>query len=179
MFFGMRAFGMHGEQRGTNLLDSGAHFYDSYETADGKHVTVGALEPQFYAQLLRGLGLDAESLPAQLERSSWPAMKQRLAEVFKTKTRDEWGDVFANSDACCGPVLSLAEVTTHPHNRARGTFVEVAGMVQPAPAPRFSRTRPETPTPPTRAAAEVEDALAHWGVSGERIRALRASGVLL
>ena len=122
------------------MLDSGAHFYDAYETKDGKYVSIGSIEPQFYAELLEKLGLEAEPLPAQNDRSRWPELKSRLGALFLTKTRDEWCALMEGSDVCFAPVLTPSEAPRHPHNRARGTFVEIAGVMQPRPAPRFSRT---------------------------------------
>jgi alpha-methylacyl-CoA racemase len=175
MFFGFRASGLQSEQRGTNLLDGGAPFYDTYETKDGQHVAVGALEPQFFAELLSKLGIDAASLPPQMDRAHWPALAQKLAETFKQKTRAEWCALLEGSDACFAPVLSIGEAAAHPHVRARGTLVEVGGVLQPAPAPRFSRTQPALPNAPSHAAQDTDAALRAWGVSAERIAALRAS----
>ena len=134
--------------RGTNLLDTGAHFYEVYETSDGGFIGVGAIEPQFYAELIRLMGLDGEDLPAQKDRRQWPAMKERFAQVFATKTRAEWEEIFEGSDACAAPVLSPAEAPDHPHNRFRRTFTEVAGVVQPSPSPRFVRTPGSIRRPP-------------------------------
>ena len=150
--------GVWSEGRGTNLLDTGAHFYDVYETADGKYVSIGSIEPQFYAELLRLTGLEGEELPWQHDRSQWPALKERLAEIFKTKTRDEWCEIMEHTDVCFAPVLSLAEAPQHPHNVERGTFVELDGVVQPAPAPALlgdarracSARRPTPASTPTR-----------------------------
>lgn len=173
MFHGMRAAGLWTDQRGVNLLDSGAHFYEVYETADGRHVAVGAIEPQFYAELIARLGLDAEELPHQLDVSQWPAMKERFAALFKSRTRDEWAAVFEGSDACVAPVLSMAEAPHHPHNRARKTFVEVEGIVQPAPAPRFGSS-PAPPTGETTAAGRhTDEVLTGFGFTPEEIADLR------
>lgn len=178
LFHGMRAMGFWRDERGTNLLDSGSHFYDVYETADGRYVAIGALEPQFYAELLRLTGLDGEDLPAQMDRSQWPAMKERMAALFRTKTREEWCAVLEGSDACFAPVLTLAEAPAHPHNRARGTFVEVEGILQPAPAPRFSRTPGAIAGPPAAPGAHTDEALAAWGVSADEIAKLRSAGAI-
>jgi alpha-methylacyl-CoA racemase len=175
MFFGFRASGLHNEERGSNLLDGGAHFYDTYETKDGKHVAVGALEPQFYAELLQKLGIDGSELPPQMDRAQWPALKARLGAAFKQKTRSEWCELLEGSDACFAPVLSMSEAAAHPHLTARASFVEVGGVLQPAPAPRFSRTQPGLPAPPAHAGENTDAALRAWGVSAERIAALRAS----
>ncbi|MCY1145072.1 CaiB/BaiF CoA-transferase family protein [Actinoplanes sp. Pm04-4] len=146
--------------RGGNLLDGGAPFYDTYETADGGFMAVGALEPPFYQALLDGLGLRDEPLPGQYDRAGWPELRARFTSRFAARTRDEWTRVFAELDACVTPVLSPAEAPAHPHNRARGTFVEVDGVTQPAPAPRFARTPNREPQPPT--AATVAGILSSW-----------------
>ena len=144
-------------ERGVNLLDGGAPFYDSYETADGKYVAIGAIEPQFYARLLEGLGLAGDpGFAGQMDPAAWPALKDRLAAIFLTKSRDEWCALLEGTDACFAPVLTLAEAPRHPHNVARGAFVEVGGMVQPAPAPRFSATPAEPPRLPPEAGADNE-----------------------
>jgi alpha-methylacyl-CoA racemase len=164
--------------RGENLLDSGAPHYEVYETSDGKWFAVGALEPQFYAEMLECLGLDASELPSPMDRSRWPETKKRFGEVFRTKTRDEWAEVFDGTDACGAPVLSPWEAPSHPHNRARGTFVEVAGALQPSPAPRFSGTPTSIRRPPPEPGADTDEVLADWGVAASRIRQLRAGGVI-
>ena len=178
MFHGMRVSGMWTEERGTNLLDTGAHFYDAYETSDGRYVSVGSIEPQFYAELLRLTGLDGDDLPAQMDRSHWPELKTRLAEVFRTRTREEWCEVMEGTDVCFAPVLSLSEAPEHPHNRHRGTFVEVAGVVQPAPAPRFSRTPARVSRPPAHAGQDSEAVLADFGFEAAEVAELRASGAV-
>src|SRR5215211_743357 len=150
------AAGLWTDRRGANLLDGGAPFYGVYETADGRHLAVGALEPQFWAELLERLGLDAAELPAQLDRNGWPELRERLAALFRTRPRDEWCELLAGTDACVAPVLGLGEAPAHRHNRARGTFVDVGGVVQPAPAPRFSRTPPGPPQPPARAGEHTD-----------------------
>ncbi|HEX2679638.1 MAG TPA: CaiB/BaiF CoA-transferase family protein [Polyangiales bacterium] len=178
MAHGMRATGFHLDERGVNLLDSGAHFYETYETADRKHMAVGAIEPQFYAELLRRLELEPASLPPQFERTSWPAMKQRFAEIFRRKTRAEWTRIFDGSDACVAPVLSMGEATQDEHVRARQTFVEVGSTLQPAPAPRFSRTPPGVPRSPVRAGANSDEVLARWGFGSDEIATLRRAGAV-
>ncbi len=140
MFFTMRAAGIWKDERASNMLDGGAHFYDTYETSDGGYISLGSIEPQFYALLVEKAGLDAEDFSAQMDQSRWPEFKEKLAAVFKTKSRDEWCDIMEGSDVCFAPVLGLGEVADHPHNKARGTFVEMDGVVQPAPSPRFNRT---------------------------------------
>ena len=140
MFFSMMASGVFSMERGANMLDGGAHFYGTYETKDGKYISLGSIEPQFYALLVEKSGVDAKQFSAQMDASGWSARKEDLAKVFLTKTRDEWCEIMEGSDLCFAPVLALDEVHKHPHNQARETFVEVDGFIQPAPAPRFSRT---------------------------------------
>jgi alpha-methylacyl-CoA racemase len=164
---------MWSDERGTNLLDTGAHFYETYETKDGKYVSIGSIEPQFYAELLKRTGLEGQDLPRQMDRAQWPAMKERLAAVFKSKTRDEWCALMEGSDVCFAPVLTMGEAYEHPHNVARRTFVEIAGKMHPAPAPRFSRTAPDTPQPPAHAGQHTDDALLDWGFSAADLRVLR------
>jgi len=161
------------EERGTNMLDTGAHFYEVYETSDGKYVSIGSIEPQFYQELLEKLGLAGEKLPGQMDRSQWPAFKQRLAAIFKTRTRAQWCELMEGSDVCFAPVLSLSETKEHPHIQARGTFVTVAGAPQPGPAPRFSRSRAEIKRPPPHAGQHTDEALRDWGFSADAIRKLR------
>jgi alpha-methylacyl-CoA racemase len=169
---GFYASGGWGE-RGTNLLDTGAHFYDTYETKDGKYVSIGSIEPQFYAELLEKTGLDKEPLPNQMDRTQWRAMKQRLTALFKTKTRDEWCALMEGSDVCFAPVLTIPEAYAHPHNIARKTFVDVAGVTQPGPSPRFSRTPGEIKRPPPHPGQHTNEALADWGIAAEDVAKLR------
>jgi alpha-methylacyl-CoA racemase len=178
MFHGMRATGFHREQRGTNLLDTGAHFYETYETADGKHVAIGAIEPQFYAELLQKLELDPATVPPQMERGSWPAMKQRFAAIFKQKTQAQWCTLLEGSDTCFAPVLSMSEAPEHPQIKARAGFVELSGVVQPSPAPRFSRTAPELNRAPSHAGQDTQTGLLAWGLGAERIAELRNAGAI-
>ncbi len=178
MFYGLKAAGAWRNERGVNLLDSGAHFYDTYRCADGRYVAVGAIEPQFHAELLARLGLDPAEFKRQLDPSRWPQHKARLAQVFATRTRDEWCAVLEGSDACFAPVLDWDEAPRHPHNAARGTFVEVDGVVQPAPAPRFSRSAAATPGAPAAAGRDSEAVLRDWGVDAGRIAALRDAGAI-
>jgi alpha-methylacyl-CoA racemase len=175
---GMRGQGLWAGDRGTNLLDSGAPFYDTYETADGLYMSVGALEPQFYAALLRGLGLEGEDLPGQHEQDRWPELRARFTEVFKTRTRAEWTKIFDGTDACVAPVMSLGEAPEHPHVTARQGFVEVGGLTQPAPAPRFSRTSAEEPAPPVRAGEHTDATLTELGLSPQEIADLRERGAV-
>ena len=178
MTYTLRAAGIWQDERGTNLLDTGAHFYEVYQCADGGYFGVGAIEPQFYAELMRLLGLGDEDLSTQMDRTTWPAMKEKFTTVFATKTRDEWEAVFAGSDACAAPVLSPAEAPDHPHNVVRGTFTEVAGVVQPAPAPRFGSTPGEIRRPPPHPGQHGDDALADWGLSDGQVADLRSSGAI-
>jgi alpha-methylacyl-CoA racemase len=166
-------------ERGVNLLDGGAHFYDTYETADGRHVAVGAIEPQFYRELMDRLGLDADSLPPQQDPRGWPGLRARLAEVFRSRTRDEWCALLEGTDACFAPVLALDEAPEHPHHRARGTFIEIDGVVQHAPSPRFSRTAAEVPEGMRPLGGDGEAVLASLGYSDSEIRGLGEAGVLL
>ena len=164
MLVGLSGAGAWRDERGTNLLDSGAPFYDVYETSDGEHLAVGALEPQFYAELVERLGLvDA---PDRNDPSQWPALRKVLGDTFASRTQAEWVELFADSDACVAPVVPLSEAPDHPHIAARGTYVEHHGVVQPAPAPRFSRTPAELSTPPAAVGTNTREALQAWGING-------------
>jgi alpha-methylacyl-CoA racemase len=177
--FVMMGMGLYDPQRpGAHLSDTGAHFYDVYETQDGRHIAVGAIEPQFYAQLLKGLGLDAASLPKQMDAASWPDMKRRFAEIFRSKSRAEWEKIFEGTDACVTPVLSPTEAAEDPHARSRGSFTHAGGVLQPAPTPRFSRTPGALSRLPPMPGADTDQALAAWGLSAERLAALRAAGAI-
>ncbi|GAC1311959.1 MAG: CaiB/BaiF CoA-transferase family protein [Acidimicrobiales bacterium] len=179
MIHAFRAMGTWSDERGTNMLDTGAHFYDVYETADAKFVSIGSIEPQFYAEFLRIAGLaDDPDFAAQMDRSRWPDLKVKLAGVFKSKTRDEWCALMERTDVCFAPVLSMAEAPDHPHIRARETFTEVAGVVQPAPAPRFSRTPAFIQRPPSFAGQHTNEALTDWGFSADEVTALREAGAI-
>lgn len=172
MMYGMKAAGQWSNRRGENMLDTGSHFYDTYACADGRYVAIGALEPQFYALLRERCGLaDDTAFDAQMDPASWPHLKQRLAQVFRQRTRDEWCQVLEGSDACFAPVLDWDEAPRHPHNVARETFVNINGTVQPAPAPRFSRTQPETPGQTARLSAQSR--LGQWGLSDTLIDRLQ------
>ena len=175
MMYGMQAMDFWVDERGGNLLDTGAHFYDTYETRDGKYVSVGSIEPQFYALLLKHTGLADEELPRQMDRLHWTELKERLATIFKSKTRDEWCEIMEGTDVCFAPVLSMSEAPEHPHMKQRGTFVDLAGVTQPAPAPRFDRTPPELSRPPANPGQHSDEVLADFGFSAERIAKLRDS----
>jgi alpha-methylacyl-CoA racemase len=176
--YGLRAAGRWTDQRGENILDSGAHYYNVYETQDGQYVAIGSIEPKFYAELLRLTNLEGEELPRQNDRSAWPALTKRLAAIFRTKTRDEWCRLLEGSEVCFAPVLSMQEAPSHLHNRARGTFVEVEGVVQPAPAPRFSRTPSTIQRPPAQPGEHTEEALHDWGFSASELEQLRGCGAI-
>ncbi len=178
MFYGFKAMGMWSDSKGENLLDGGAHFYDTYETADGKWVSIGSIEPQFYALLLQKTGITDPDFQAQMDRSKWPALKAKIAAVLKTKTRAEWDALMEGTDVCYAPVLSLSEAPGHPHNKARQTFLEIDGVVQPAPAPRFSRTVPKVQGPVPEAGQHNEQVLADWGFASADIAALKSSGAI-
>ena len=171
--YGMYAAGRVDNRRGENLLDGGAHFYDAYETADGKYISIAAIEPKFYAELLDRLGLADEALPPQMERESWLQLKCRLAQLFRTRTRQEWCDVLEGTDVCFAPVLDFEEAPRHPHNLARQTFVEVDGVTQPAPAPRFSRTPSRIRSAPSAPGEHTLEGLQDWGFSQGEIEGLR------
>jgi alpha-methylacyl-CoA racemase len=177
MFWGFRA-GSHNENaRGTNVLDTGAHFYDVYECADGAVISVGAIEPQFYTELLRLAGVgDDVTFARQMDPSTWPAAKARLTEVFKTKTRDEWCELMEMTDACFAPVLTMGEALEHPHHKARNSFVTIDGLPQPVPAPRFSRTTAQIQGPPCTPGQHTRDVLADWGFAPAQIDELIRSG---
>ncbi|MFQ5696987.1 MAG: CaiB/BaiF CoA transferase family protein [Myxococcota bacterium] len=179
IIYGMASLGLWRDERGVNLLDTGAHFYDTYETRDGKYVSIGSIEPQFYALLLQLTGLEGEDLPRQNDRTAWPAMHERLAEIFRTKTRDEWCEIMEGTDVCFAPVLSLSEAPQSAHARARNTFREIDGVIQPAPAPRFSRTRPELDRPPAYPGEHTEPALLEWGFEPHEIERLREAKAIV
>jgi alpha-methylacyl-CoA racemase len=175
MFFGFREAGQFADRTGSHMLGGGAHYYDTYETKDGLHVAVAAIEPQFYGTFLEKLGLSGDrwikaGYPAhspQTVEQDWPALKLELAQIFRGRSRDEWCELFADCDACVTPVLTLKEAALHPHNRARNAFIEVGGVEQNAPAPRFSRTVPAHPVPPAAAGSGMQQVLADWGVVNE------------
>jgi alpha-methylacyl-CoA racemase len=178
MFHGMQATGTWSGDRSANLLDGGAPFYRSYETSDGRYVAVGAIEPRFYSALLAGLGLDPADLPGQYDRPRWRETAARFEQVFRTRTRDEWADRFAGTDACVAPVNDLTEAWRDPHMVSRRAFVEVGGLVQPAPAPRFSRSVVPEPAPPRPPGADTDRILTGLGLAAHEISRLRADGVI-
>jgi len=173
--FAASQVGFWREERGTNLLDGGAHFYEVYETSDGKYISLGAIEPQFYAALLETLGEDATYFQNQWDMDNWPAMQEQMSEIIKGKTRDQWDAVFAGVDVCYAPVLAMSEVRHHPHHQARGTFIDDGEYWQPAPAPRFSRTKAELRGPSARLGQHTEDILREFGFSDQDIAEKLAS----
>jgi alpha-methylacyl-CoA racemase len=174
--FALLAAGLWSEERGGNRLDGGAPFYAAYETSDSRYIAVGAIERKFYEQLLDLLGLADESLPDQMDRSGWPALTERFAEIFRRRTRDEWVEAAAGREACLTPVLTLAEAPQHAHHVERGTYVVRDGVVQPAPAPRFSRTPGAIDRGPSIPGEHTREALDDWGFDTADIDELVASG---
>ena len=179
MFWAMKSIGMFNENApGTNLLDTGAHFYDVFQCQDDKYISIGSIEPQFYALLLEKTGLtDDPAFAKQMDPSQWPTLKAKLQDVIKQKTQAQWCAIMEGTDVCFAPVLTMTEATQHPHHIARNTFIDIAGVTQPAPAPRFSRTSPETPTPPAHAGQHSTQILNEWGISN--INELLASGAVV
>jgi alpha-methylacyl-CoA racemase len=179
MFWAMKSIGMFNENApGTNLLDTGAHFYDVFQCQDGKYISIGSIEPQFYALLLEKTGLTNDpAFAKQMDPSQWPTLKAKLQDVIKQKTQTQWCAIMEGTDVCFAPVLTMTEATQHPHHIARNTFIDIAGVTQPAPAPRFSRTSPETPTPPAHAGQHSIQILNEWGISN--INELLASGAVV
>ncbi|MFN3713396.1 MAG: CaiB/BaiF CoA transferase family protein [Alcanivoracaceae bacterium] len=177
MFYGLRANGLFSDERGSHMLDSGAHFYDVYETADGKYISIGSIEPQFYALLKEKAGLDAQ-FDSQQDSSLWPQQKTRMAELFRQKSRDEWCRIMEGSDVCFAPVLGLAEAPSHPHNVARGSFIDVSGVTQHAPTPRFSRTASDSPMPMRPPGTDTRATLARAGFDQAEIDRLITSGAI-
>ena len=165
------------QDRGSNVLDGGAHFYDTYRCRDGKYIAIGPIEPQFYALFLEKTGITDPEFKLQWDQARWPTLKERLRAILLEKTRDEWCGLMEGSDACVTPVLDMDEARQHPHNLSRNTFIEVDGVIQPAPAPRFSRTAPDRPTPPT-ARGVAADILHEWGFGSEAIAQLEGCGAI-
>lgn len=179
MLHGMKNMGVWSEDLGANMLDTGAHFYDTYETADGKFISIGSIEPQFYAELRRLAGLEDDAqFDAQHDRRQWGAMKHKLAALFKSRTRDEWNAIMEHTDVCYAPVLTMSEAAQHPHNVARQTFVEVGGDTQPAPAPRYSVTSTSTPQPAPMPGDDTDAILASLGIDATEAAALREAGTV-
>lgn len=178
MAYGVHAAGLLDNQRGESMFDGGAHFYGTYECSDGRYVAIGSMEPKFYAELLERLGLDTDVNPPQMDPRHWPAMRARLNAVFRTRTRDQWCEVFRDVDACIAPVLDWDEAPCHPQNEAREAFVVIDGVVQPAPAPRFSRTPGAVSRGPARAGEHTDEVLAEWGFAVSEVNALRAAGAI-
>jgi alpha-methylacyl-CoA racemase len=186
MFFGYRELGQFDDRTGHHVLGGGAHYYDVYECADGRHLSVAPIEPQFYAAFLDKLGLDRArwsrvgfpAMDSHTVENEWPAFKAELTRIFKTKPRDEWAQQFEGSDACVTPVLTLAEAAEHPHNRARQAFIDVGGVQQNAPAPRFSRTVPSHPTQPPKTGADTDAVMKEWGIDGGLVDKAKGAGVL-
>jgi len=177
-FYGLLAMNTWTTDRESNKLDGGAHYYGSYECSDDKYISIGSIEPQFYALLLEKAGLDDPAFLEQNDKAGWPALKQKLIVVFKTKTRQQWCDLMEGTDICFAPVLDLAEAPNHPHNKARETFVEVEGIVQPAPAPRFSRTKSAIQSPAALVGEHSEAILSDWGFSPTEIENLRVKSAI-
>lgn len=179
MFHSMRALGLWNDERGTNLLDTGSHFYDVYECADERYISIGSIEPQFYAELMRLTELDGDDdFAAQMTRSSWPELKERISAVFKTRTRDEWCEIMDATDVCFAPVLTLAEAPQHPHNQHREVFTKLAGVVQPNPSPRFSRTEATIQSPPAHPGQHTDEVLRSVGFDPDDIVKLRDTGAV-
>jgi alpha-methylacyl-CoA racemase len=178
LMYGMKAGGRWTTVRDANLLDGAAHFYATYECADGKYIAIGSIEPQFYAELLKHTGIDDDAFKPQMDPRAWPELKRNLAAQIKTKTRDEWCKAMEGTDVCFAPVLDMNEAPLHPHNQARKTFVDINGVTQPAPAPRFSRTAAAVQSPPAAAGEHSEAVLREWGFSDDRLAGLKARGIV-
>ena len=179
MFHSMRAMGVWNDERGTNLLDTGSHFYDVYECSDGLYISIGSIEPQFYSELMRLTGLTEDGeFKRQMERGAWPNLKERITEVFKSKSRDEWCTIMEGTDVCFAPVLTIEEAPKHPHNVQRDVFTEIEGVTQPNPSPRFSRTTPSIQGPPAHAGKDTDLILESLGFDALGIQNLRADGAV-
>lgn len=180
MMHGFNAMGLwNAEQHGVNILDGGAHFYDTYETSDGRYISIGSIEPQFYAELLERTGLDSDVFAEQMNAERWPEYKQQLAAVFLQKTRDQWCELLEGSDVCFAPVLTMTEAPEHAHNQSRNTYIMLNDVTQPAPAPRFSRTPSQVRHAPQQAGGDADQVLTELGLSSEQIASLRAQGIVL
>jgi len=178
MMYAWMAQGQWQDKRASNMLDGAAHFYDTYETKDGKFVSIGSIEPQFYTMLLEQTGVDKNEFAPQLDAAQWPKLKGKLIAVFKTKTRDEWCAIMEGTDVCFAPVLSMLEAPAHAHNKDRGTFLNIDGVLQPAPAPRFDRTAPEVAHAPHTVGSDTTAVLEAIGYNTQHIEALRSKGAL-
>jgi alpha-methylacyl-CoA racemase len=178
MIHEIRALSLWNDERGTNSMDTGSHYYNVYATSDGEFVSVGAMEPRFYRSFMKGLGFSDETIPPQDDRSQWEALKRRVAAIVRSRTRAEWLSIFDGTDACVTPVLSLGEAPDHPHNRERATFVDVGGVLEPGTAPRFSRTPSPVPSPAPDPGVHATDTLVHWGLTQAEIGLLMESGVI-
>lgn len=178
MMYGFKAAGAWNNERGDNLLDGGAHFYDTYRCADGKIIAIGAIEPQFYSLLLKLCNITDPAFHTQRDKAAWAPLKERMSALFMTQTRQQWCALLEGTDACFAPVLDWDEAAEHPHNIERETFIRVDGVLQPAPAPRFSRSVPPTPSAPRPSGADSEAILADWGIDNERIEALKAQRII-
>jgi len=178
LFYGMKAAGLWSNQRSTNLLDGAAHFYDTYVCSDGRFIAIGAIEPQFYALLLELCSINDPEFSRQMSPTAWPHLKEKLSTLFKTRSRKQWCELLEGTDVCFAPVLDMDEAPQHPHNQARQTFITRDGVVQPAPAPRFSRTVPEVQHSPARPGEHSKQILADWGFDAEESRALEAAAVI-
>jgi len=178
MMYGMKAAGFWKDRRGVNMLDTGAHFYDTYETADGKYISIGSIEPQFYALLLEKAEIDDPEFKQQMDVTKWPELKVKLEALFKTKTREAWCAIMETTDICFAPVLSMDEAPRHPHIKQRNTFVDVDGVIQPAPAPRFSRTKPELKGTPRVPGEDTKSVLADFGFGPDEIKGLEDAEVV-
>ena len=177
MMHSFKAMGIWGD-RGTNLLDTGAPFYDVFECADGEYISIGSIEPQFYSELVRITGIDHSKTPTQMDRTKWAEMNLKISDVIKEKTRLEWEDLMEGTDVCFAPVLSMEEAYEHPHNKERNTFIEVAGVMQPAPAPRFSKTPGAVSSPPPHPGQHTEEILASLGLTTDEISLLREQKII-
>lgn len=176
--YGMLASGIVKDERGSNILDSGAHFYNTYETKDGKYISIGSIETKFYALLLKTLEIDPDSLPKQMDREHWPALSAKFKDIFLTKTRDEWCALMENTDICFAPVLSMTEAADYSHNKERESFVDVDGQMHPAPAPRFSKTPSSIKSAPCAPGQHTTETLKDWGVNAERVAELKKAGAI-
>ncbi|MBL4869102.1 MAG: CoA transferase, partial [Pseudomonadales bacterium] len=180
MFYGMKGMGRWSEERGTNMIDGGSHFYTVYKTKDDNYISVGSIEPKFYQELLEKSGLAEDaSLPKQLDESGWAIMKEKLTAIFLSKTRTEWCDIMEGSDVCFAPILNMEESINHPHNVDRNTFVEIGGIMQPAPAPRFDRTPSDIPKPSSAPGEDTVAVLSDWGFDDKEIQGLKDSKAIM